>query len=68
MTYTNLGSTSISNFRVIDIWPQSLDYVSSNYAPISRTDTSLVWSFSGPLQPGQKQIITVIGRVKSNIR
>jgi len=67
ITYTNNGLAAINGFKIIDIWPKGLDYIESTPRG-NMIANEIVWNFPTVLQPGQTNSITIIGKVKSNIR
>lgn len=67
--YKNTSSTPIYGFKITDIWPDSLDFVSADPRPTNTTQRPILRDFSSKtLQPQEWWVIKITGQIKSNIR
>lgn len=66
--YKNTSSTPIYNFKVIDYWPNSLDFITADPWPDNEYISPYVWTFSQTLEPGEEGIIEITGKIRSDLR
>lgn len=70
--YRNNWATAIASFTIKDYRPIWLEFIESTPSPDSIVSpylqTPIVWNITTPLQPNEERVISINGRIKTNLQ